>query len=674
MAKATKLQHRLASRAARAAGPAYVGQVMSSVVEDDDGGKHEIVFLPDKNNPELRDAGKPMHYYFLPQSNRLARHSAGDFIFGVQRFSGIMDPSKNIGEDGYSELAGGVMSFTATMAPPPGVVEKAFENVKEKLQLTENKHYFWRKNTPIVAVPAPVALRSNKTVLHSLNYKNSDTGQDGAITDNPDAWAFEIQGAGEGTLNIMATNAYTVMMGRRPIELVWGAAKKGTSPLTLENHISYDVWTVPYKLTVTGDWERIRTHFSASGGVQFSWFNASASHEVNKMVENGAITVDVEIGAGLSMEDREKLDMAADTVISMITNMVAEKLKQSGTSVDEQVEAANHEMITQEQSKKSKLFGLISVIQKFKVGVSAAVKNRRDEFTGTFTFTKNIEEQVVRSEVISAQMEGVFDEIQEDETNLDRYFTEVFMEEGFRKIHVITSAIANWPENQIGDPIHSLKVQIGYPDSQGQINWKPSGRVLDGPADEEMSGTTLPAIWVPGNKDARFVFDFTRHDDRGEDSEKIWVRKTIAFKESPDVAVNEIVEEYETDAHTIDVRAESSGQLLVGPINVDMTIPEDDKQIDVIVHVRTGQFGDKSYRFNGATANKERFYKVWYASPDDLEDFQYKVEATVKGKRFGQKSVRWESNWQQGSGNGPLTVEIPEPPANLNDKLDAYLS
>jgi len=118
MAKATKLQQRIAKRAARAAGPAFVGQVMSSVVEDDAGGKHEVVFLPDKNNPELRDAGKPMHFYFLPQTNRLARHSEGDFVFGVQRFSGIMDPSKNIGEDGYSELAGGVMNFTATLAPP----------------------------------------------------------------------------------------------------------------------------------------------------------------------------------------------------------------------------------------------------------------------------------------------------------------------------------------------------------------------------------------------------------------------------------------------------------------------------------------------------------------------------------------------------------------------------
>ncbi|WP_390910753.1 hypothetical protein [Pseudosulfitobacter sp. SM2401] len=671
MAKATKLQQRIANRAARAAGPAFVGQIMSSVVEDDDGGKHEIVFLPDKNNPDLRDAGKPMHFYFLPQTNRLARHSGGDFVFGVQRFSGIMDPSKNIGEDGFSELAGGVMNFTATLAPPPGVVEKAFEKVKEQLQLTQNKHYFWQKNTPIVATPAPVALRSNETVLHSLNYKNSDTGQDGAISDNPDAWAFEIQGTGAGTLNIMATNAYTVMMGRRPIELVWGAAKKGTSPLTLENHISYDVWTVPYTLKIVGDWEKIRTHFSASVEGQYAWFKASASHEVNKLMENGAITVDITVGAGMDMELRQKIDMAADSIITSITTMVMDKMKQAGTTLDEEVDGAEAQEHTQEKKKKRKWW---SPIQTFKVGLSVAVKNRKDVFQGSFTYEKRIEEQVTRSEVISAQMEGVFDEIKADETNLDRYFTEVFMEEGFRKVHVVTSAIANWPENQIGDPIHSLKVQIGYPDSNGQINWKPSGRVLDGPTDVEMSGTTIPAIWVPGNKDARFIFDFTRHGDRGDDSEKIWVRKTIAFKESPDVAINEVVEEYETDAHTIDVRAESSGQLLVGPINIDMVIPDADKQIDVIVHVRTPKFGEKAYRFNGSTAAAERYYKVWYAKPEDLEDYEYKVEATVKGKRFGQKSVRWEGDWTTGSGNGPLTVEIPAPPDALNDKLDTYLS
>lgn len=674
MAKPTTLQSRVANRAARAAGPAFVGQVMSRVVEDDEGGKHEIVFLPDKNNPELRAAGRPVHYYFLPQSNRLAKHSAGDFIFGVQRFSGIMDPSKNIGEDGYSELAGGVMNFTATMAPPPGVVEKAFDEVKKDLQLTQNKHYFWKQDQPIVAMPAPVALRSNTTVLHSLNYKNSDVGTEGEVTDNPDAWAFEIQGAGEGTLNIMATNAFTVMMGRRPIELVWGAAKGGTSPLTLENHISYDVWTVPFKLTITGDWERIRTHFSASAGVQYSWFNASASHEVNKLIENGAIDVKIELGAGMSMEEKEKREMAAESIITTISNMVMEKLKQAGTSVDEAVEAATHNMSPQEKSKLKVLGSVVSIIEKFKVGVGVAVKNRKDIFSGSFTFTKQIEEQVTRSEVISAQMEGVFDQIKADETALDRYFTEVFMEEGFRKVHVIGSAIANWPENQVGDPIHSLRVQVGYPDSQGQINWKAAGRVLDGPTDDTMSTTTLPAIWVAGNKDARFVFDFTRHDDRGEDSEKIWVRKTIAFKESPDVAVNEITEEYETNEHTLDIRAESSGQLLVGPISLDMTIPEGDNQIDVIVHVKTPKFGEKTYRFNGTTLNTERYYKVWYASPDDVESYDYKVEATVKGKRFGQKAVRWESGWTQGNGNGPLTIAIPEPPAELNDTLDAYLS
>lgn len=671
MAKATKLQQRIAKNAATPAGPAFVGQIMSSVVEDDDGGKHEIVFLPDKNNPELREAGRPMCYYYLPQSNRLANHSGGDFIFSVQRFSGIMDPSKNIGEDGYSELAGGVMNFTATLAPPTGVVEKAFADIKEQLQLTGNKHYFWQKDTPIVAVATPVALRSNNTVLHSLNYKNSETGQDGATSDNPDAWAFEIQGAGEGTLNIQATNAYTVMMGRRPIELVWGAAKKGTSPLTLENHISYDVWTVPYKLTITCNWERIRTHFSAAAEGQYAWFKASASHEVNKLIETGGIEVKIEAGADMDGDERTRIETASDSIISTITTMVMQKLTQAGTTLDDTVAAAESEEHTQEKKKKKRWW---SPLQTFKVGLSVAIKNRKDVFEGSFTFEKTIENQVVRSEVISSQMEGVFDEIEEDETNIDRYFTEVFMEEGFRKVHVVATAIANWPENQIGDPIHSLKVQVGYPDSNGQINWKPSGRVLDGPTDEEMSGTTIPAIWVPGNKDARFIFDFTRHGDRGEDSEKIWVRKTIAFKESPDVAVNEIIEEYETDAHTIDVRAESSGQLLVGPINIDMVIPDADKQIDVIVHVKTPKFGEKAYRFNGATAAAERYYKVWYAKPEDLEDYQYKVEATVKGKRFGQKSVRWEGAWTSGAGNGPLTVEIPAPPEDLNDKLDTYLS
>ena len=71
--------------------------------------------------------------------------------------------------------------------------------------------------------------------------------------------------------------------------------------------------------------------------------------------------------------------------------------------------------------------------------------------------------------------------------------------------------------------------------------------------------------------------------------------------------------------------------------------------------------------------NKERFYSVWYASEEEREPYEYKVEAIVKGRRFGQKAIRWEGDWQEQSGSGALVAEIPPVPEDLEEKMDEYL-
>jgi len=646
----------------RAQGPIYVGLIVSQEIEDDRGGKHAFTIYPDKENAALAAAGKAQHYYFMPSAPRLAKHSNGYDMFHTQVFSGIMDNSKNIGEDGYSELAGGVLSFTATMAPPDGVIDKLRESLKAVLTGHSNDHYNLSGDDFKLG---PIPLKTNNTVLHSLNYSNSSKSAEGETSDNPDAWAFEIQGAGASTIDVFGKSAYTVMMGRRPISLLTASAKSGTSQITLENHLTFDVWTLASRISITGYWDKIASHFSrqASGGV--SWLRVNAADEVNKLIEDGAVKVKIDFGAGLEETRKEDIEKAADLVADKIFAMVEKKLAQAGTSVEEE-----KAKLPKSAGKMVKLFKM-----NFWAGLSVAINRKKDIFQGEFTYDKEVNETVVRSNVISAQMEGVFEQASQDEAAMEAYFSQVFMEEAFGKIHVIASANANWPlENGTGDPIHAMKIQIGYPDSEGSIVWKAAGRFKDGASDGPLTDKTHAAIWTEATKNRVYVFDFTRHDQEEEgNDETIYVRKTISLKENPDVAVNEITEEYSSIDHLLEVRAESSGQLNVGPFDLSMPIPEGDKQISVVVRVKTESFGEKSYRFNGKAEEGDKAYRVWYASPDDIESYDYKCEVTVKGKRFGQASLNWESDWETGTGSGPLDITIPEPSEEIQDKLDSYL-
>ena len=516
----------------------------------------------------------------------------------------------------------------------------------------------------------PIPLKANNTVMHNLTFSNSPESAEGTTSDNPDAWAFEIQGAGAGALNIHASNAFTTMMGRRPVLMMWESAQSGTSQVTLENHIQYDVWQLVTKIRIEGDWEKIATHFSAEAKGGISWFRADAKREVNKLIENGAVTVKVDFGAGMTDATRKaEIEKSADLVADKIYALVESKLKEAGSSIE------------QEQAKAPDVAGkMIDMFKKnFWVGISVGVNSRKDVFQGTFVYEKEINEQVTRAEMLSSQMEGLFDETSEDEAAFDRYFSEVFMEEGFRKVHVVASANANWPsaDGSSGDPIHALKVQVGYPDSQGSMVWKPAARSKDDLNDDTWSDDTSAVMWTEAGKDRLYVFDFTRHEngDDSDKSEEIHVRKTISFKESPDVAENEITEEYSTTDHMLEVRAESAGELNVGPIKIDMPIGADNTQVSVLVRVRTPRFGEKTYTITGATENDPRHYRVWYAAPDDREAYEYKAEVTIKGRRFGQKPIRYEGDWTAGSAaSGELLVSLPEVPAELEAKLDEYLA
>jgi len=286
---------------------------------------------------------------------------------------------------------------------------------------------------------------------------------------------------------------------------------------------------------------------------------------------------------------------------------------------------------------------------------------------------ETVDINTVRSTTVRANLDGFANEIAENPELIDRYFQTVYLEEGFKKIHVFATANANWEQvdGRPGDPINRLSVQVGYPDSKGNINWKSAARYKQ----EDGTLTSQPdmASWTLDNKDRVYVFDFTKHENLGKDQDKIYIRKDISFNEDPRVPVNTITEEYEVDGdETIEVRAETAGKVSVGPIDVDTPIETD--QVKAIVTFKVPNLEPQVFELNTESMKKAQYFEVWYEKPEDVQAWQYKVEAIVKGKRFGQKSVRWASNWEQGGGNGPITVSIPAPTDKQNRLIEEYLT
>src|SRR5688572_29952646 len=88
------------------------------VAKSDGGALYSIAFLPDKNNQELQQEGKPPHYYYIPSTVRIARNpQTGDYKFRLIHFVGR---PAGIGDE---VIAGGVFSVTTTSAIPPDVLK-----------------------------------------------------------------------------------------------------------------------------------------------------------------------------------------------------------------------------------------------------------------------------------------------------------------------------------------------------------------------------------------------------------------------------------------------------------------------------------------------------------------------------------------------------------------------
>lgn len=657
-------------------GPFFMANSMLVTVQGDE--LYQLTIYPDIYNPELRAAGKATWYYYHPDRVTLASNQDNSKKLHFTKFAGVLTDDRNIAiKQGKLEVAGGMLNFSATLKVPDWVITKAREELKKKV--TEGgfiNNLLWiitgGKEPELGAVP----IIANEVTV--TNVTMDDAGNpDFNKADNP--WFYRVQGNGKGNLSPTGENSYSIMMGQFPSQIVEDSFQKGTSGITVWAALKLKFWVKPFQAQISGHWEDIHTHFSTAFSGKYLWAKVDIQAAFNDAVRSGVIKQKITVDTTVITEENRKMYEAQ---LDMVFNKFLEQAEKT---------IFNKEYTTPENAKADAGKGWW--------GVGFSMKYQRDASTLDLYFEKEVDEPYIQETSASSALEGVYAELQKDKNNLKKYFSIVYLNEGYRKIHVVAQCNASWPDDKgMGTPLSKMGVEIGYPDSTGNIVWSGSAfKIINKPdGSQEIASHPTPAIWTRETADALYCFDFLRLDPlkmpQGVDPSKVFVRRHIWYKVDPRVEVKGyelIMPSQPTTEMTVNVTSGIEGQYKVG-FSLGTTIESPKVQVNVIVkkenRIGTLVFtkdnaGPNLLDANGNPVSPILFFEG-YSLKTDLLKIEYKVEVMVRGT-FPKPTLRWSSTspeWSRvditpGGSDYNVMVDVPEIPSeDLANKVNEYLS
>ena len=258
---------------------------------------------------------------------------------------------------------------------------------------------------------------------------------------------------------------------------------------------------------------------------------------------------------------------------------------------------------------------------------------------------------------------------------MKEYFDFVNLGDAFKKIHVIATSRANWPDDQgRGDPLDKLAISVGYSDKNGVIQYRNSGRYYDN-LSKKLSDDFAPAIWTKDDKDRVFVFDFAVDDNvPAEKRNQISVKRMVTYKEDERVKINPdntvVVPDQLTTDTQIEVRANAVGHLNVGPVYLDADL---NKHMLVEVTFKKDGFDPVTLMFTLANATDRQRFELWTNETTLAIKWSYKVKVTYKS--FGPlEAVVYEGDEvnREGSSANGIIINLPAPPPDILQKLTQY--
>lgn len=272
----------------------------------------------------------------------------------------------------------------------------------------------------------------------------------------------------------------------------------------------------------------------------------------------------------------------------------------------------------------------------------------------------------------SSSLEGFYNEIKADPANEKKYFTTIYLDDWDRKLTRIVKPVVNWPDASrkwVGDPVAFVSVQVGYPSTEGDIQWAPhvfqstdTGDATQWTARmaKKNAGdvSNAPAGWTPDKVFVKRMIHLT--EPPGETDSpymRVFVEKnTIDLDPGDDGTM--------TTENTLEVRADSAGKLELGPIALNVTLADGQiVEVEFQADGRTDDGNPRSVtRFSWDSTNQTelRYWEIFTGQPAFVPNFKYRVHVLVKGTIFN-KGQEWYGPWIDAGGNGPFMVSVPRP-------------
>jgi hypothetical protein len=639
---------------------------------DDHGMPHTLQIYPDICNDDLRNSGKPMRFYIMPNSVRMAKSDQNKYLFHFTKFAGVLTQDSNIGTKGQEEVAGGALSFTSTLELPPGVLESVTDQIKEKIKrdTTLNTHplFMFRQDEPPTFDLGFTPVEENEVAISNLTLNDL---ADPSKQPTDDHWLWRMQGQGKGSLDPNGTNACSAMVGQFPAALIEAGFKGDTAPIYVQNALKLRFYTPSVTITVRADYQKIFDAFSSNTKYKDDWTQANIHRSFEENNLWGFCTTKIIYGdAELTDKQKEVYDDMAQKAKDRIMDNVKKFIFDPQPPTVQQAEAAATHSVDHHS-----FLGIFSWSTDSDNGYSYAI-NRKFQASSI-----NMEDQIViqgpyfKTTVVSGDMKGFFQEIKQDPGAEKEYFDFVNLGDAFKKIHVIATSRAYWLDDQgNGDPLDKLSISVGYSDKNGVIQYRNSGRYYDN-LSKKLSDDFAPAIWTKDDKDRVFVFDFAVDDNvPKEQRNQVSIKRTVTYKEDERVKINAdnmvvIPDETTTDTQ-IEVRANSVGHLNVGPVYLAADL---NKHMLVEVTCKKDGFDPTTLMFMQANAADRRRFELWTNESTVAIKWSYKVKVTYKS--FGPlAAIVYEGDEvnMEGSASHGITINLPPPPDDILQKLTDY--
>lgn len=654
--------------------PHYGAGTVEVVTKEQNGSDYAILFAPDPNNNELREAGLPMQFYYYPKVPRLAKHSDGRFKFSMQIFKGTADEGTVIGAEGLEEEAGAFTSLTSTIDIPEDVLKKAIDQLQEKLvkqfgTYEEGLRGLFNIGNKLKLTPAnirPIQLTENTITMHVIG---EDSGKPFGGS-NP--WTHNIQGGGEGQTSGLGENAFSMLMGRNTASLLKASLEAGSNNLVVENLIKYKAYMPSLIIKTTVKGEKVQNYFSSkySGGdlIPLDWEN-----EYESLKTEGHIESEIFCDETITDEDKKKL---ADSLLEKQREEAFKALQKCiFEPADKEYEPAK-DPENRTKGKKRFLFWTYGGYKSHALSLKTGHEERNLDYTDEVKFSGVYE----LSSKISGTLDPLIDARKGDNQLLSQYIQEVRLDEDFSKLHIVAMLAGELAESSskiLYSPVKKVSIEVGYPDSKGNVVWKSSARMIpsDGSGNPYVQKTSrdgekqidaiYPAIWSSNEMaDNLFVFDFVRNDNPTPAK----LRQKIFYVKNEYVCLKdkEVVKEIQgskCDIEFPEIRMldyKFSPELLYECDTLEVTLKAD-------------TVGTSKFTFTAENYDEAIPFKVWYEKDQDIKPAQYKLKYTCKGKVA--KTLKRETiitDWiTLDFDSGDVNLQIPEGTEKQNATINS---